>query len=137
MLTVLAAAGAVTFGRTGKRAASSKRRIVTIWRKHPNGSLPVKAAVKYAGKTPAQHRQRSVSLIIDIQKKCQEKGPGYQQWAKVHNVKQLAQSVYLMRERGCRTISELSVRADDQIKNEMIYWHPSKHLKRGWQKSPL
>jgi len=45
MLTVLAAAGAVTFGRTGKRAASSKRRIVTIWRKHPNGSLPVKAAV--------------------------------------------------------------------------------------------
>ena len=40
MLTVLAAAGAVTFGRTGKRAASSKRRIVTIWRKHPNGSLP-------------------------------------------------------------------------------------------------
>ena len=71
---------------------------------------------KYAGKTPAQHRQRSVSLIIDIQKKCQEKGPGYQQWAKVHNVKQLAQSVYLMRERGCRTISELSVRADDQIK---------------------
>lgn len=50
---------------------------------------------KYAGKTPAQHRQRSVSLIIDIQKKCQEKGPGYQQWAKVHNVKQLAQSVYL------------------------------------------
>lgn len=63
-----------------------------------------------------QHRQRSVSLIIDIQKKCQEKGPGYQQWAKVHNVKQLAQSVYLMRERGYRTISELSARADDQIK---------------------
>ena len=71
---------------------------------------------KYAGKTAVQHRQRSVSLIIDIQKKCQEKGPGYQQWAKVHNVKQLAQSVYLMRERGYRTISELSARADDQIK---------------------
>lgn len=71
---------------------------------------------KYAGKTDVQHRQRSVSLIIDIQKKCQEKGPGYQQWAKVHNVKQLAQSVYLMRERGYRTISELSARADDQIK---------------------
>ena len=30
MLTVLAAAGAVTFGRTGKRAASSKRRIVIL-----------------------------------------------------------------------------------------------------------
>jgi len=71
---------------------------------------------KYAGKTAVQHRQRSVSLIIDIQKKCQEKGPGYQQWAKVHNVKQLAQSVYLMRERGYRTVSELSARADDQIK---------------------
>lgn len=71
---------------------------------------------KYAGKTAVQHRQRSVSLIIDIQKKCQEKGPGYQQWARVHNVKQLARSVYLMRERGYRTISELSARADDQIK---------------------
>ena len=71
---------------------------------------------KYVGKTAVQHRQRSVSLIIDIQKKCKEKGPGYQQWAKVHNVKQLAQSVYLMRERGYRTISELSARADDQIK---------------------
>ena len=71
---------------------------------------------RYAGKTAVQHRQRSVSLIIDIQKKCKEKGPGYQQWAKVHNVKQLAQSVYLMRERGYRTISELSARADDQIK---------------------
>ena len=71
---------------------------------------------KYAGKTAVQRRQRSVSLIIDIQKKCQEKGPGYQQWAKVHNVKQLARSVYLMRERGYRTVSELSARADDQIK---------------------
>ena len=71
---------------------------------------------KYARKTAVQHRQRSVSLIIDIQKKCQEKGPGYQQWAKAHNVKQLARSVYLMRERGYRTVSELSARADDQIK---------------------
>ena len=71
---------------------------------------------KYVGKTAVQHRQRSVSLIIDIQKKCQEKGPGYQQWAKAHNVKQLARSVYLMRERGYRTVSELSARADDQIK---------------------
>lgn len=71
---------------------------------------------KYSGKTAVQHRQRSVSLIIDIQKKCQEKGPGYQQWAKIHNVKQLAQSVYLMRECGYRTISELSTRADEQIK---------------------
>lgn len=71
---------------------------------------------EYAGKTAVQHRQRSVSLIIDIQKKCQEKGPGYQQWAKAHNVKQLARSVFLMRERGYRTVSELSARADDQIK---------------------
>lgn len=71
---------------------------------------------RYAGKTAVQHRQRSVSLIIDIQKKCQEKGPGYQQWAKAHNVKQLARSVFLMRERGYRTVSELSARADDQIK---------------------
>ena len=68
----------------------------------------------YAGKASVQYRQRSVNLIIDFQKQFQEKGPAYERWAKVFNVKQMAKSFYLMREKGIGTLSELSVRANAQ-----------------------
>ncbi|MBR0391331.1 MAG: relaxase/mobilization nuclease domain-containing protein [Oscillospiraceae bacterium] len=70
----------------------------------------------YTGKAPVQYRQRSVNHIIDFQKQLQEKGPAYERWAKVFNVKQMAKSFYLMREKGIGTLSELSARADEQVK---------------------
>lgn len=70
----------------------------------------------YAGKAPVQYRERSVNLIIDYQKKLQEKGPAYERWAKKYNLKQMAKSFYLMREKGIGSLSELSARADAQIK---------------------
>ena len=68
----------------------------------------------YTSKAPVQYRQRSVNLIIDFQKQLQEKGPAYERWAKVFNVKQMAKSFYLMREKGIGTLSELSARANAQ-----------------------
>ena len=70
----------------------------------------------YAGKAPVQYRERSVNLIIDFQKQLQEKGPAYERWAKKYNLKQMAKSFYLMREKGIGTLSELSARAEQQIK---------------------
>lgn len=70
----------------------------------------------YAGKAPVQYRERSVNLIIDFQKQLQEKGPAYERWAKKFNLKQMAKSFYLMREKGIGTLSELSARAEQQIK---------------------
>ena len=70
----------------------------------------------YAGKTQVQYRERSVNLIIDFQKQLQEKGPAYERWARLFNVKQMAKSFYLMRERGIGSLSELSARADAQSK---------------------
>ena len=69
---------------------------------------------KFSGKTTPQFRPRSINLIIDIQSKLQDKGPAYQRWAKVHNVKQMAKSMYLLREKGIRTISELSSLIEEQ-----------------------
>ena len=70
----------------------------------------------YAGKAPVQYRERSVNLIIDFQKQLQEKGPAYERWAKKYNLKQMAKSFYLMREKGIGTLSELSARAEKQVK---------------------
>ena len=70
----------------------------------------------YAGKAQVRYRERSVNLIIDFQKQLQEKGPAYERWAKVFNVKQMAKSFYLMREKGIGTLSELSARANEQGK---------------------
>ena len=70
----------------------------------------------YAGKAPVQYRERSVNFIIDFQKQLQEKGPAYERGAKKYNLKQMAKSFYLMREKGIGTLSELSARADMQVR---------------------
>ena len=38
----------------------------------------------------AYHQQRSINLLIDIQKKMQEKGAGYARWATVYILKQMS-----------------------------------------------
>ena len=51
-----------------------------------------------AGKAPeTQHP----SLLIDIETKMREgKGPGYERWAKLHNLKQMAQTLIYLQENG-------------------------------------
>jgi len=51
---------------------------------------------------------RHPSLLIDIQAKLQEgKGAGYERWAKLHNLKQMAQTLIYLQEKGLDDYSVL------------------------------
>ena len=53
------------------------------------------------------------SLLIDIQAKLSEgKGVGYERWAKVFNLKQMAQTINFLKENGDMDFDELSRRAE-------------------------
>ena len=67
-----------------------------------------------------QRRHRDIlapeknSLLIDIEAKLSEgKGGGYERWAKVHNLKQMAQAINYLREHGLLDLDELQKRTDD------------------------
>ena len=67
-----------------------------------------------------QRRHRDIltpernSLLIDIEAKLSEgKGSGYERWAKVHNLKQMAQTINYLREQGLLNLNELQKRTDD------------------------
>ena len=67
-----------------------------------------------------QRRHRDIlvpeknSLLIDIEAKLSEgKGGGYERWAKVHNLKQMAQTINYLREHGLLNIAELQKRTND------------------------
>ncbi len=67
-----------------------------------------------------QRRHRDIlapeknSLLIDIEAKLSEgKGGGYERWAKVHNLKQMAQTINYLREQGLLDLNELQKRTDD------------------------
>ena len=57
--------------------------------------------------------EEKVSLLIDIQRKLSEgKGAGYQRWATVFNLKQMAQSLNYLREHGLEDYDELTRRTE-------------------------
>ena len=61
--------------------------------------------------------QKKVSLAIDIQAKLREgKGAGYERWAKVFNVKQLAKSLNYLSEHNVADLPELAARAEELSK---------------------
>jgi len=75
-----------------------------------------KIRTPFSGKAPVQYRQRSVDPIIDYQIKAKEKGPAFENWAKKHNLKQMAKSMLFMREHGIHGLSGLAARTEEQIK---------------------
>ena len=52
-------------------------------------------------------KPRDFCLLIDVQKKLQEKGPGYANWASIYNLKQMAKTLLFLRENGISTMQEL------------------------------
>ena len=53
------------------------------------------------GRAPEMNTARRPSLLIDIETKMREgKGPGYERWAKLHNLKQMAQTLIYLQEKG-------------------------------------
>ncbi|MGN0315903.1 MAG: relaxase/mobilization nuclease domain-containing protein [Fusicatenibacter sp.] len=58
------------------------------------------------------HQKPEMSFLIDIQEKMQEgKGAGYARWAKVFNLKQMAQAMMFMQEHGIQSYEELTEKA--------------------------
>ena len=50
----------------------------------------------------------SFNLLIDLQRKLQAKGAGYQRWATVYNLKQMAKTLLFLRDHKIESLEQLS-----------------------------
>lgn len=102
------------------------------------GEADIKAALSGSRQHPGQPRQK-VSLAIDIQSKLQGKGPGYERWAKVFNLKQMAAALAYLQDNGLTDYKQLEQKAtaaterfhklSDQIKSTEAALHTNMELK--------
>ena len=61
----------------------------------------------------AHEEPKKLNLVVDIQRKLAEgKGAGYQRWASVFNLKQMAQTVSFLKDHGLMEYGELERRTD-------------------------
>lgn len=58
--------------------------------------------------------ERSVNLLIDIQEKLREKGPGYARWASVYNLKQMSKTLLFLRDHHIDSLDQLHALAAKQ-----------------------
>ena len=60
--------------------------------------------------------EKKIDMLVDIQKIIAKgKGPGYERWAKVHNIKQMAQTLLFLQEHDLRDYDELAKRAQSSV----------------------
>lgn len=75
------------------------------------GKAPQREVKKSSVKQP-KRQEKSVNLLMDIQIKLQQgKGKGYAQWAKIFNLKQMAQTVNFLQEHKLLAYSDLEEKA--------------------------
>ena len=61
---------------------------------------------------PEEKTEPRLDMLLDIQKMIAKgKGPGYERWAKVHNIKQMAQTLLFLEEHNLRDYEELAAKA--------------------------
>ena len=61
-------------------------------------------------------KEKKVSLLVDIQAKLQQgKSPGYERWAKVFNLKQMAHTMNFLSEHGLLSYEVLAQRTDEAV----------------------
>ena len=97
----------ITFRRDGQRAI----RLHTLGAGYSEAELRGVIAGK-ATHNPRGKRERA-SLLVDLQAKLAAgKGGGYERWAKVFNVKQMAKTLLYLQEHGIKSREELTARAD-------------------------
>lgn len=62
--------------------------------------------------TATEKTEPKLDMLLDIQKMIAKgKGPGYERWAKVHNIKQMAQTLLFLEEHNLRDYDELVAKA--------------------------
>ena len=73
----------------------------------------VLAAIEGKEKRPG-HPERKISLAVDIQAKLAAgKGPGYERWAKVFNIKQMAAALAYIQDNGLTDYEQLAQKATE------------------------
>ena len=101
------------------------------------GPEEIRAALSGKGRTTPR---RKISLAIDIQARMQTgKGPGYERWAKVFNLKQMAAALAYLQDNGLTDYEQLEQKAtaaterfhklSDQIKSTEAALHTNMELK--------
>mgnify|MGYP004459954079 FL=1 len=98
----------------------------------------IRAALSGSRQRPGQPRQK-INLAIDIQSRLQGKGPGYERWAKVFNLKQMAAALAYLQDNGLTDYEQLKQKAtaatecfhklSDQIKSTEAALHTNMELK--------
>lgn len=62
----------------------------------------------------SEKTEPKLDMLLDIQKMIAKgKGPGYERWVKVHNIKQMAQTLLFLEEHNLRDYDELAAKARD------------------------
>ena len=78
--------------------------------------LEGRAPARAGGGGDARPQARRVNLVIDIQQRmAQGKGPGYERWAKLYNLKQMAAALQFLQENGLTDYDELAVKTDAAV----------------------
>lgn len=68
------------------------------------------------GKSVGQS-EKKMDMLLDIQEIIAKgKGPGYERWAKIHNIKQISQTLLFLKEHDIRDYDDLAARASDASK---------------------
>ena len=85
-----------------------------IGEKPPSAQQRVRPIPKLPQDSPAPARR--VNLIIDIQERmAQGKGPAYERWAKVYNIKQMAAALLYLREHGLSDYEALATSTEAAV----------------------
>ena len=91
---------------------NGERVVTSAGRKDGTPTHPSGVSVFLADRSSLLDTDRRPSLLIDIQTKLQEgKGAGYERFAKLHNLKQMAATLIYLQERGIDDYSELQDKA--------------------------
>ena len=97
----------VTFHKPGQRAI----RLRSLGEGYSEAEL--RAVIGGSATHSPRGKRGRASLLIDIEGKLAEgKGGGYERWAKVFNVKQMAKTLLYLQEHGIKSHAELTARAD-------------------------
>ncbi len=88
-----------------------------------DGYGPEDVEAVISGKAPARpapkNRQpvkRKISLVIDIQRRMAEgKGAGYEHWAKLYNLKQMAAALQFLQENGLTDYDDLAAKTETAV----------------------
>ena len=81
--------------------------------------LDGRAPARAGNSGDARPKAKRFNLVIDIQQRmAQGKGPGFERWAKVYNIKQMAAALQFLQENGLTDYDELAAKTDAAVDQE-------------------